>query len=279
MEDSHVVVDDLSKFLETEHHLTHTRPLAFFGVYDGHGGPEAAVFVQQHMLQQLVQQLRQGPRSLSEVLARTFLRTDAALADSCAGEKEDIGTTAIVSLVMGRLLLVANAGDCRAVLCHRGKAVALSRDHTPKCEDEKRRIKAAGGYVEGGYLNGVISVSRGFGDFRLKCRQGAHGETGPLTAIPEITEHYLQPGDEFMVLGCDGLWDVMPSQAVISYARRILRACGDPEACARELVKEALRLHSTDNVSVVVISFAPVEPHPQRGSSPVIIGRVTGVAR
>ena len=36
------------------------------------------------------------------------------------------------------------SGDCRAVLCHNGKAVALSRDQTADSEEERNRVQAAG---------------------------------------------------------------------------------------------------------------------------------------
>ena len=36
------------------------------------------------------------------------------------------------------------SGDCRAVLCHNGKAVALSHDQTADVEEERNRVQAAG---------------------------------------------------------------------------------------------------------------------------------------
>ncbi|PKI33605.1 hypothetical protein CRG98_046004 [Punica granatum] len=59
---------------------------------------------------------------------------------------------------MGRLLVVANAGDCRAVLCRRGKAIEMSRDHKPVCAKERKHIGAFGGYVYDGYLNGQLKA-------------------------------------------------------------------------------------------------------------------------
>ena len=56
--------------------------------------------------------------------------------------ERDAGTTALAALVAGDALLVANAGDCRAVLCRRGRAIDLSRDHNGK--SEAARVEAAG---------------------------------------------------------------------------------------------------------------------------------------
>jgi protein phosphatase 2C family protein 2/3 len=51
----------------------------------------------------------------------------------------------------------------------------------------------------------------------------------PLTAEPEVTQHQLAPNDEFLVLGCDGLWDVISSQRAVEVARQKLREHNDPQ--------------------------------------------------
>ena len=59
------------------------------------------------------------------------------------------GTTAVVTLVIGDTLYVANAGDSRAVISRvsGGERVgtAITTDHKPEDEKEFVRIKAAGG--------------------------------------------------------------------------------------------------------------------------------------
>ena len=57
------------------------------------------------------------------------------------------GCTAVVAVVKGSEVWVANAGDSRAVLCRGGQALALSEDHKPQSETERNRITAAGGFV------------------------------------------------------------------------------------------------------------------------------------
>jgi serine/threonine protein phosphatase PrpC len=69
-----------------------------------------------------------------------------------------------VPLRVGNKLVVANAGDSRAVLCRRGQAVEMSRDHKPMDEDERARIQKAGGFVQEGRVNGSLALSRAIGD-------------------------------------------------------------------------------------------------------------------
>ena len=76
----------------------------------------------------------------------------------------DSGCTAVVTLIRGNEVFVANAGDSRCVLCRNGKAVDLSFDHKPEDESERTRIEAAGGKVTNdGRVNGGLNLSRALG--------------------------------------------------------------------------------------------------------------------
>lgn len=83
---------------------------------------------------------------------------------------------------------------------------------------------------------------------------------GPLTAEPEVSHYTLGPNDEFMVLGCDGLWDVLSSQRAVEFARIKLKEHNDPQQCANQLVAEAVRMHSSDNITVIVVCFGEDPP-------------------
>ncbi|EEF47201.1 protein phosphatase 2c, putative [Ricinus communis] len=162
------------------------------------------------------------------------------------------------------LLMVANAGDCRAVLCCKGEAIDMSQDHRPVYPAEQRRVEQLGGYVDDGYLNGVLSVSRALGDWDMKNPRGA---PSPLIAEPEFRQVVLTEDDEFLIIGCDGIWDVMSSQHAVSLVRRGLRRHDDPDQCARDLVMEALRRNTFDNLTVIIVCFSSLdhrEPSPPR---------------
>jgi serine/threonine protein phosphatase PrpC len=146
-------------------------------------------------------------------------------------EKEgDSGTTANVVIIAPQWVVCANAGDSRAVFSkHGNKAVPLSYDHKPDDEEEERRIRAAGGYVAGGRVEGDLAVSRGLGDFRFKSlpcvlagtkgsRTDDKGEKEQNMVEPEdqkvspvpdvIIQNRSAEKDEFIIVACDGIWDV-----------------------------------------------------------------------
>ncbi|KAH7439373.1 hypothetical protein KP509_04G058200 [Ceratopteris richardii] len=165
------------------------------------------------------------------------------------------GTTAITVLILAREIFVANAGDCRAVLCRRGKAIEMSRDHKPHVE--RSRIEALGGYIYDGYLNGYLSVARAFENWHI---EGLKGVNCPLIAEPEVRRVVLTPDDECMIIGCDGFWDVFTNGSAVAFARRRLQQHNDPEQCSHDLVDEALRRCSSDNLTVVTVCFQKSPP-------------------
>lgn len=162
-----------------------------------------------------------------------------------------------LQFILCRTLLTANAGDCRAVLAKRGRAIELSKDHKPSCDSERLRIEKLGGVVYDGYLNGQLSVARAIGDWHMK---GPKGSCCPLSAEPELQETMLSEEDEFLIIGCDGLWDVMSSQCAVTIARKELMIHNDPNKCSRELVREALKLNTCDNLTVIVVCFSADPP-------------------
>jgi protein phosphatase PTC2/3 len=169
--------------------------------------------------------------------------------------------TCLCLSLLCRQLLVANTGDCRAVLCRKGVAVEMSRDHRANYVEECERVAASGGYIEDGYLNGVLSVTRALGDWDMKTTSSS---TSPLIAEPEFQQTTLTEDDEFLIMGCDGIWDVMTSQHAVSIVRQGLHQHDDPERCARELVMEAKRLETADNLTVVVVCFVSELSAPQQ---------------
>jgi serine/threonine protein phosphatase PrpC len=158
---------------------------------------------------------------------------------SALDDEGDSGTTACVVLVTPDWIVCANAGDSRSVCSKSGnRAVPLSYDHKPDDEEEERRIRAAGGYVAGGRVEGDLAVSRGLGDFRFKSMAtvcaGAHSThtfsdlasgdrvtMGPgeqkVSSVPDIiVQNRNAEHDEFIIVACDGIWDVQSNHEFIT---------------------------------------------------------------
>eukprot|EP00257_Ricinus_communis_P017840 XP_015576374.1 probable protein phosphatase 2C 47 isoform X2 [Ricinus communis] len=262
--------------------MRHCSSTAFFidPVFDGHGGIDAASFTKKNILNYIVED-SQFPSSTKKAIKSAFVRADHALADAKSVDSSS-GTTALTVLILGRTMLIANAGDSRAVLGKRGRAIELSKDHKPSCTSERLRIERLGGVIYDGYLNGQLAVARALGDWHIK---GSKGSKSPLSAEPELEEISLTEEDEFLIIGCDGLWDVMSSQCAVTIVRKELMSHNDPEKCSKALVQEALQRNTCDNLTVVVICFSPEPPpkiemprsHRRRSISAEGLDRLKGV--
>lgn len=141
-----------------------------------------------------------------------------------------------------RVLYTANVGDARAVLCRGGKAVRLTYDHKGSDTQEAKRITDAGGFVMNSRVNGVLAVTRSLGDASMKEF---------VVGSPYTTETALDENDEFLIVACDGLWDVTEDQDAVE----LVRSVQDPQEASKRLLDHAMTNYSTDNLSVMVIRF------------------------
>lgn len=165
--------------------------------------------------------------------------------------------------ILVRSLLVANAGDCRAVLSRRGVALVMSKDHRPCCKNERARIESLGGFVEYGYLNGQLAVTRALGDWHLEgMKQSSNIGGGPLSAEPELELITLTREDEFLIIASDGIWEFFSNQNAVDFARRRLQVHNDLKLCCKEIIEEAMKRGATDNLTVVMVCFHLDPPPP-----------------
>jgi len=244
----------------------------FFAVLDGHGssGREASTAASDNFQHYLMDKhLSSIPKLLtnkdrSNFLNNAFKNTEKKLRKSGI-DYSNSGTCCVSVFIQGNNCTIANLGDSRAVLCRWTKdklAVELSTDHKPTNKEEKARILKKGGKIEKMMYNNQpagpyrvwaddegpgIAMTRTLGDLQAK-------KIG-LISEPDIKHIELKPGDRFIVMGSDGLWDVMTSAEVVGF---VLKQCGSGidgkppaniEQAAQLLVKEA-RSRWEDNIKL-----------------------------
>jgi len=131
----------------------------------------------------------------------------------------DSGCTAVVALLVGRELYVANAGDSRCVVCRDGKAIEMSYDHKPEDEPERQRINKAGGRVtQDGRVNGGLNLSRAIGDHAYKTNKELPLSEQMISPVPDVKKLTIDPEkDSFVLLACDGIWNSLSSQETVDF--------------------------------------------------------------
>uniref|UniRef100_A0A3B5AVX6 Protein phosphatase 1G n=1 Tax=Stegastes partitus TaxID=144197 RepID=A0A3B5AVX6_9TELE len=179
----------------------------------------------------------------------------------------DSGTTAVVALIRGKQLIVANAGDSRCVVSERGKAVDMSYDHKPEDEVELARIKNAGGKVTmDGRVNGGLNLSRAIGDHFYKRNKSLPPEEQMISAMPDVKVLTLNEDHDFMVIACDGIWNVLSSQEVVDFISERIKPDQSGKARPLSSIVEELLDHclapdtsgdgtGCDNMTCIIVTF------------------------
>eukprot|EP00293_Proteomonas_sulcata_P010852 CAMPEP_0184307608 /NCGR_PEP_ID=MMETSP1049-20130417/16319_1 /TAXON_ID=77928 /ORGANISM="Proteomonas sulcata, Strain CCMP704" /LENGTH=254 /DNA_ID=CAMNT_0026620133 /DNA_START=485 /DNA_END=1249 /DNA_ORIENTATION=+ len=214
----------------------------FFAVYDGHGGKEVADIVSRELHQYLEKELKASEKSVRDCFVTAYEKMDARLKFDALY----MGATAVTCLIRNeggkRRLYAANAGDARAVLCRGGNAVRLTKDHKASDQSEQERVTEAGGWVSMNRVHGVLAVSRALGDHAMKQS---------VISEPHFWEDDIAEGDSFVIIACDGLWDVCSDQESVDLVKDV----GDTQAMSQKLMQTALDNGGKDNISVMVVRW------------------------
>jgi protein phosphatase 2C family protein 2/3 len=241
----------------------------FFAVFDGHGGPRIAEYASKHLHRRLYNSHQFKSTSIEEALRHCYLDLDHEMMTSDELTNELSGTTAVSVLIKNNKLYCANVGDSRAVCSVSGHAVPLSHDHKPSNPGEQQRIFSAGGWVEFNRVNGNLALSRALGDFTFKRNRAKKPEEQIVTAFPELSVYDVSTELEFLVIACDGIWDVLTNNEVIEFCRKRIMMQVDPMKICEELMDQCLApdCHmgglGCDNMTVQLICFLHNQPYSQ----------------
>jgi len=124
--------------------------------------------------------------------------------------------------------------------------------HKASDPNEKRRIESLGGHVFFGRVFGALAVSRSFGDSKFKMPKTSQNF---VSWEPSIKSSTVTPAHKFLILACDGLWDVMNHQEAAEFVQKHKQAGKSAAEVAKALVREALNKKTEDNVTIVIVYF------------------------
>ncbi|TDH65831.1 hypothetical protein CCR75_002057 [Bremia lactucae] len=252
---------------------------SLFAVFDGHGGRLAADLAAEGILKELVATMKDDvfpgvqaddadPNKIGKAMRDAFMNLDQHIFKTfhSSYSSDHSGCTAITALITPTHIIVANSGDSRSVMAKNGRIVEMSYDHKPTNAGERKRIQDAGGMVRSNRVNGDLAVSRALGDFSYKARADLPAEQQQVSAEPEIIVQKIEKTEEFLVLACDGIWDVMTNDEICAFIRQLLsNGETDLRLIAEEVLDKCLSSGSRDNMSVVIIKFPGAKLGPGGG--------------
>ena len=253
----------------------------FFAVYDGHGGNGCSLYLKEKLHHFIKNFTKESLNEAINTVEEKFM-SDEAL-DEKGEIKDPSGSCGIMALIQKNKLIIANVGDSRLVLFKKNSLYFSTEDHKPGSPSEKTRIEKGGGMVyqtpsliplrQNGkeieppwrVLPGRLSVSRTFGDVEAK-NEKLGGMKNVVVALPDITEIELDEDFNFMVLGCDGIFDVLSNEEILECIKIVLKEkeindlnnVNISELCgyiADMIIKSSLAKDSYDNVSCIVVAI------------------------
>jgi serine/threonine protein phosphatase PrpC len=252
-EDQHDIILNIDNSNSTK------KQLNFFAVYDGHGGKKVSRYLKNNLSQYFTgKNIEYNPThtNYKKYIERVFDHIQNKLVIECKNFAEHVGSTALIVIQYPNgkgksSCYIANIGDCRAIKCNRNNiALQLTKDHKPNTPGEKYRIENMGGTITyDGYDHRImgLSLSRAFGDLDARPY---------VIHNPNIFKSDVLKSDKFMVIACDGLWDVLSNQHVINFINSKYSTINNKKInIARLLANYAIKKGTTDNVTVIIVFF------------------------
>ncbi|KAI0493633.1 hypothetical protein KFK09_023754 [Dendrobium nobile] len=261
-----IAVVQANECIEDHSQVETGRNATFVGVYDGHGGPDAARFISDHLFLHLIRLARENGTISEDIIRNAFSSTEDGFLAHVQRTRQlkpliaAIGSCCLVGLIWKGTLYVANLGDSRAVigcLSRSNNIIAdqLTSDHNASMEEVRQELRSLHPddsqivVMKHGVwrIKGIIQVSRSIGDAYLKRPEFTVDSSLPrfrlseplrravLTAEPSIYTRVLNPQDKFVIFASDGLWEQLTNQEAVEIVHKFPRS-----GIARRLVRSAL---------------------------------------
>ena len=244
-EDRHTIILNLGKVSEKINQIN------LLGIYDGHGGSKVSEYLAENIPTYYCYPHLKTPFS-KEYHDTTFETIQKKILETEYGYS--MGSTCLLNIMYKYKddihMNIVNLGDCRLTIVYKnGKSVQITNDHKPDDLDETNRIEKMGGEIyldsEGVCRIGDLSLSRAFGD----------GDNAPyISQKPDVYYKKICPLTQYIVMGCDGLWDVVQNNELFKLLEEFKKkGCNDNLASC--LASECLKRGCTDNISIIIIEI------------------------
>lgn len=236
-------------------HLAYFRDSwGFFGVFDGHVNDHCSIYLE-HEWKRVCDGLNvpitdERMKELALEIDKKYLSNNP--------QGGSTGTFFIAQRQGDKVnLQIGNVGDSRVLARVGGQCVALTNDHKPTLEEERRRIILCHGTVENGRVNGSLALSRAFGDADYKKNAEGDQITQQVIALPDVTRCTVDYGKtDFAVLACDGVFEGnFSNEEVVEYVGKELEKEDDLAVVSYNVCLEAIKRGSKDNISCMIVQF------------------------
>jgi serine/threonine protein phosphatase PrpC len=284
--------------------------MSYFAIFDGHGGENCSEYLKNNFLNILIENknfpydIKLALTETFEKIEKDFFNKNKGK------EKEEIdksGSCALVCIMTENKIFIANIGDSRAIMSINNgtKIKQLTVDHKPNNIKEYERVIKNGGKVyiddfsgEGSvepdknqikyifnknefakyktqadiiyrHFPSNLAIMRSIGDFKAKSKDFG-GLPNNIIAVPEIYTYDYNHINDFIIMGCDGIFDDLSNEEIINTAWYIFKNKAkqrnyDINLLSKNscdlIIKYAMELLTSDNLSCIIIGMEGLQKY------------------
>ena len=235
MEDFHIIIPNFQN----------DQNKSFFGIFDGHSGSDAAIYLKNNLAKIFQNQLNQTNNDINKSLIQSFSKID----NEIIAKYNESGSTCTVIFIYKdqnlnkKIFYCANVGDSKCYLITTKNIKQISIDHNCNDKNEVERIKKSGGIVFNGRVFGTLILTRSIGDKELK-KYGVINE-------PSIYKKEIENEDKYLILASDGVWDVVNEDDIFNLSKNNFES----EEFCKNIIQMSKDGDTRDNVSCIVIKL------------------------
>ena len=138
----------------------------------------------------------------------------------------------------------------------------LNKEHQTIIESERNHLIKSGSIITKYRINGILNLTRAIGDLNFKLNKKLKRHEQSVISLTEITKIEDIEGIDFIIIGCDGIWDCVKRQMVCEFIDKEIRE--NPKKDLTEILKKIFDrcvspvsrvVLGTDNMSCIIIQF------------------------
>jgi serine/threonine protein phosphatase PrpC len=262
--DSEILMEDKSKSIEN---FNNDKNQMVFEIFDGHGGDEMSVYLQNNLAQIYKQNLLLNKGNIILSLKNAFHDADDEMRNQL--NIEGLGSTGTLVHIKWEsendlVVYSANVGDSRVSLISPEHIIRLSYDHRTSDEKERKRILESGLEIIDDRINGTLMLTRIFGNYEYKnnieneedeenSNSNNNNSNKGLICEPFISKINIDLNieNQFLILASDGIWDTITEEEI----QNIIQYHNDTQQICSIAIKNCLRNEAWDNLSIFAIKL------------------------
>ena len=208
----------------------------YYGLFDGHGGNKISNLASQ-TFHEIIKEKYLINKNLFEILPLCFKEWN----EKYTNDSNMCGSTASIVLIIENEIFFANIGDSRILFIYNNEIIKFSKDHNCFNEEEKELIISKGGQIINNKVEGILSLTRCFGDNIL-----SH-----LILTEPFIDKLERKDNMKLIIASDGIWEILNNEEILNICLNLI----EPSEITKKIKNEILNKGFNDNISILCVDL------------------------